>query len=521
MATMVNCPYCGKLTDPKLDGCPHCGGYLKKKRPAQPPVSSTPSQTCPSCQAVVQRGDIICVVCGTNLLTGQKVADAPSPSASGGGTGVSTAIAASIGLAIVAIIVIAGFVYLNNADTLGRARGLIADFKYPEANELLQDYVNSNPDDDEAWYELGKLQRRAKQYDAATESFQTVISINPGNVDAGLQALLCVQLSSQNYSIDQDIAILERVAENAPDNAQVWHLLALALGARGGEQDAVRQIDALERVISLSPDSDSAKLNLGVGQILAGNYRDARFTLDSVRDGNLQGDAQASLALIDVLDASNDRAVVGLERALTENNLSIRWEAQTTLAQLLIAQGRFREAEGHLQSALSENPNNEFGRYLRGIALHALNRPNEALEEYEAVSRLQGPYTGLATVQAANVHLVLNNLASAERMIGIARRAGVSTPAYHTVFGRVQNAIGNSASAVDAYNTAIRMDPAYAPAYLERGLAYVKMNRFDDGVNDLNRYLDMLGRDSIGTRANEVRLLTNQLQRTMTGGQGR
>ncbi|MEK7795161.1 MAG: hypothetical protein AAB353_11555, partial [Candidatus Hydrogenedentota bacterium] len=32
---------------------------------------------------MVQEGDIICVVCGTNLLTGQKVSEARKPSKSG------------------------------------------------------------------------------------------------------------------------------------------------------------------------------------------------------------------------------------------------------------------------------------------------------------------------------------------------------------------------------------------------------------------------------------------------------
>jgi len=67
---MSNCPYCGKLTDPNLDNCVHCGGFMKKQDAGKPmPKSEATSQTCPSCRALVREGDIICVACGTNLLT--------------------------------------------------------------------------------------------------------------------------------------------------------------------------------------------------------------------------------------------------------------------------------------------------------------------------------------------------------------------------------------------------------------------------------------------------------------------
>ncbi|HPO17047.1 MAG TPA: zinc ribbon domain-containing protein, partial [Candidatus Hydrogenedentes bacterium] len=74
---MTNCPFCGKLTDPKLAACPHCGGPLRSKSSRLGGASgrSAPAHQCPNCKSPVQEGDIICVRCGTNLLTGQKVAE--------------------------------------------------------------------------------------------------------------------------------------------------------------------------------------------------------------------------------------------------------------------------------------------------------------------------------------------------------------------------------------------------------------------------------------------------------------
>lgn len=515
---MVNCPYCGKLTDPKLDGCPHCGGYLRKKqlKPAAPPKSS---QTCPSCQAVVQRGDIICVVCGTNLLTGQKVADAASPS-KGGGDGIPLGIVLTGVIAAAAIVFIALLTFVGTSDPVDRARELIAEYQYPEAEELLTAYVEENPDDDEAWFELAKLYWRSKQYGDAASSFQTVVDINPANDEAGLLGVLSMKLSSETVSIDQEINLLRKVAKSAPANPQVQYLLAMALGVRGDDGDAEEQIAALERVLNLQPDADFARLDLAVSQILNGSTQDARYSLHRIEDDTLAGNVQATLGFLDAYENQIDQAVTNLEAALDAEYLAARAQTQIVLAQLLIQQGRFREAEELLRTALSQNAGNSHARYLRGVALHALNRANESLSEYQTVMLGDSDYTGRAAVQAANLQLLLGDAVSADRSIGIARRESVETPSFYTVSGRLKVASGDAFGALQDFNTALQMDPTYASAYLERGLYHVSQEQISEGVRDLNKYLELIGRNTVGTKANEVRMLTNQLQRTMVEGRG-
>ena len=515
---MVNCPYCGKLTDPKLDGCPHCGGYLKKKRlaPAKQPKSS---QTCPSCKAMVQRGDIICVVCGTNLLTGQKVADAGS-GGGGGSSGVSIGIIVTGVIAAAAIVVIALTAFVSTSDPIDRARTLINDLQFLEAEDLLQAYVKDNPDDDEAWFELAKLHWRLQQYGEAANAFQTVVDINPSNDDAGLMGVLSMKLSSETVSAEQEISLLRKVAANSPDSAEIWYLLALALAVDGNNANVPEQIEALERVLSIAPGSDFARLDLAISQALNGSTDEARGTLRQITNDGIAGNVQATVGIVNTYDNLADAAIGNFQEALATETLSTRWQVQTALAQLLIQEGRFKEAEERLQTALGQNPDNDQGRYLRGLALHALNRANESLAEYESVMRGQNEFSGRAAVQAANIQLLLGDVDAAERSLTIARRENVETPAYHTVRGRVQVGLSDNAGALQSFNTALQMDPTYASAYLERGLLYVKQNRVEDGVRDLNQYLELLEGNTIGTRANEIRLLTNQLQRALTEGRG-
>ena len=515
---MMNCPYCGKLTDPKLDGCPHCGGFLKKKIASAPSVATKGSRTCPSCQAVVQQGDIICVVCGTNLLTGQKVADAPDPESASRGiplAGILSVAAITVGVFLGGI-----WLYMSSIDPVEQALELIAEYRHAEAEELLLNYTREKPGHEEAMLELAMLQWNLNRFGDAAGSFQNVVAINPANVDAGLLAVRCLQLSGNANTLSQEIAVLEKVAENVVDNAKVWLVLAMAKGARGEGRDYEEQYIALERVQELSPGMRSARsahLSIGIAQALLGDYQKAKSELGMASSPEKRGDVLAFQGYVAAAEQKDSQASSLFEQALEADGLNIRWQARTELGKLQIQQGRFQEAETALRQALLENSGNDAGRYLRGIALHSMGRANESLNEFEILVRERGEYSALASVQAASIQLLLGDSAAAERSINTARRAKLESPSYYTVLGRVHLAGNRTLDAKDALDTAIRMDPAYAPAYLERGLLFVRQDRMEPGLRDLNNYLKLLGRDVRGTKANEIRVLTNQLQRTIEG----
>ena len=72
----------------------------------------------------------------------------------------------------------------------------------------------------------------------------------------------------------------------------------------------------------------------------------------------------------------------------------------------------------------------------------------------------------------------------------------------------------NLPDARDAFESAISRDPNYAPAYLERGLLFVKSDVIDEGLRSLERYLELIGDDTAGTMAFEIKTLTEQLRQT-------
>ena len=151
-SSMMNCPYCGKLTDPRLDNCVHCGGFLRKKAAPGQRRSSGEKETCPTCGALVQAGDIICVACGTNLLTGQRITEeqpAPAKAKKRSFTMPSVSLKwigiATLGFLVVVILLFLLALFLRR-DRIGAAIEEYNKGNAAQAVSALNDYIQSVPD---------------------------------------------------------------------------------------------------------------------------------------------------------------------------------------------------------------------------------------------------------------------------------------------------------------------------------------------------------------------------------------
>lgn len=87
MFVNTKCTFCGQMFDydssseePKAE-CPHCGKSNTVELAAPPPPELTiqhdsPTlagvKTCPTCKAQIERDAVLCIHCGTHLVTGQK-----------------------------------------------------------------------------------------------------------------------------------------------------------------------------------------------------------------------------------------------------------------------------------------------------------------------------------------------------------------------------------------------------------------------------------------------------------------
>lgn len=512
MAKMIDCPYCGKLTDPNLSNCPHCGGSLAHKSVVPQRVSlGRGRQTCPTCKALVQDGDIICVACGTNLLTGQKVTEEQAPAPERRKWQMPSARVAGIvaGVVLVVALLAVWFIVLTR-DPKAQAARLIEEGSYIEAADVLEAYVEQQPDDSEARILLGRLQFRNNRYASAADSFEEAFRLHPSDKRAAYWALASYVLADTDPDYARRQRLLERIVDLDPGDANGWYLLSLVHSA-AGDDEAART--ALERYRAAGGDDAVYNWNLGLYNAAAGNFVQAEQAFAQALGGPRDADAKAAQAMIKALRGERGAAQSALAEVVDRPELTIDWEVQTELGKLHLAQGDFRRAVEAFDAALSANAVNPTARYFRGLAYAAINRGQQALQDFEYLISAGGAFAYEAALEAARQQIHRDDPGrAADFLMRAARFGSADTPDYLLLQGLAALGQNNQREAERSFSRALQLNRNFAEAYLERGLLFIQQDRIQAGINDLQRYIQLVGTDMAGTQVREIRELVRQLQ---------
>ena len=505
---MKNCPYCGKLTDPKLDNCVHCGAFLRKGASQPQGGRSAPSQNCPSCGALVREGDIICVACGTNLLTGQKIAQEKQVVASRNRTPVFIALGV---LAIVAIVGLVVVFSLVARDPVTQATKLVDQGRLTEATSILSEVVAKDDANARAHMELGKIHWTTRSYPEAAEAFRRAHKAEKDREDAGIMTIVSLAQGGGDNALDAQIEALQRLVEAQPDNADYWYLLALARGARG---DTEGEVVALEHVLSIRPGDVDASIARGVAKALEGELDTAeadlaRLTTAEGGDGNVN----AAYGLVASLRDDPDAAVDYLSKAEQQPN-AVTAEVLTQLGITLMAQGMFPEAEPRLARAMELPDATPAATYYHAVCLKELGEGRRAAREFETLINAGDSYSTLAAVKAADFYLKDGDAETASSLMEKASRrlTGIDEAERQTTLGRISVALESYAEARDQFRAAKQADSGYAPAYLENGLLFINEQNMEEGIREIRRYLELA--EPSGETA-EIENFVDQLERSM------
>lgn len=511
MAKMIDCPYCGKLTDPNLSNCPHCGGSLAHKSVVPKRVSlGRGRQTCPTCKALVQDGDIICVACGTNLLTGQKVTE-EEPAAEGRSWELPSIRVIGIAAGVLLVLaLLAIWTLLLTRDPKSRAARLIEEGSYIEASEVLEEYVAEEPDDSEARMTLGQLQYRNNRFAAAANSFEEALRLHPTDRRAAYWALASIARAGGDEEFTSRQQLVEQIVEADPSDANAWYLLSLMRGAAGDEEGAR---EALEQYRAAGGDEAIFNWGEGLHMAQAGQLNLAHAAFESAKGTARDADAKAAQAMVAALRGQFTIAKNTLEEISDAPELTIDWEAKTELGKLYLAHGDFRRAVEVLDEALAVNPSNVAARYFRGVSYAAMNRGQQAMQDFEYVVNAGGDYAYEAAIEAARFQIGQNDPGSASEFLMRANRMNNTASAdFMLLQGLAALGQNNQREAERSFNKAIELNRNFAEAHLERGLLYIQQDRVQPGIADLQRYVQLVNTSMAGTQVREIRELIRQLR---------
>ncbi len=510
---MIRCPFCGKETSSGLHNCAHCGGPLQAVGKGIPPKQAPRALTCPNCAGPVQPGDIICLACGTNLLTGQKVVTEKKATQKAEKDGGLRRVWVVLGvLLLVALLGGGGFLAVRLLQNpLETARRLAVQGNIPEALNKLQDYVQRRPADREARLLQGKLFWQGQQYAKAADAMVAAYKLDTKNPETGFMAVIAAGRVAGDDGLKKQAAILSEILAGTPGNEHAVRLLAMTMGALGdlAGQDALYQETRATEALS----DVSLQTTFGVGRALQHGLPEAEEMLRKARAAAPEsGDAAAALGFVLNQEGQADAAAEALSKAV-ELKTSVAGMAKMQLGMLYLQTGRFEKALTVFNGAKAELKDDPRLPFYTALSLELTGLATEALVEYERISTGSGQFAGPAALQMAGLYLKQNVPDKALTAVHRATELGVSSARLFTVQGQVQARQGTLAEAEQSYRRAIQTDANYPGAHLEMGLMLVGRNAVADGVRELQRYLELTADKADGTpRRNEVELLVNQLK---------
>jgi Tfp pilus assembly protein PilF len=141
----------------------------------------------------------------------------------------------------------------------------------------LNEAVHLNPQDSDAWNNLGSISGTEEKYDEALEQFTRAAQANPNHLNAVGNMMRIYQFQSR--AADAERAMEDLVAR-APQNADLHLYLAMTLMA---ENDLKKAREELETSIKLRPSNPDAINNLGAVLLRLGLSTEALERFDECR----------------------------------------------------------------------------------------------------------------------------------------------------------------------------------------------------------------------------------------------
>jgi tetratricopeptide (TPR) repeat protein len=247
-----------------------------------------------------------------------------------------------------------------------KVRGLMAEFRWPEAESLLLHWLNLQPRSVVAWKYLGRTRERLRKLDGAVEAFEKAVALAPDDIAARLEAarllieqrnrvddasrhvehvvsldaghrsarLLLARTREAQGRTGEAVALLDRLLVEAPDDAAV-HAARGKLELNRG--DAAAALPHLKKAVELEPSAEEALYGLVQAYGALGQAEEAKAVEERWR----RTDA----------DLKRVRAL-GPAIAASPNNPDLRCE----IGELFLRNGRKADGVRWLESALAKDP---------------------------------------------------------------------------------------------------------------------------------------------------------------------
>jgi tetratricopeptide (TPR) repeat protein len=227
-----------------------------------------------------------------------------------------------------------------------------------------------------------------------------------------------------------------------------------------------KYIRTIEQELTKSPSDACLHASLALGYSLLGQHR---FSDEEMQD---------ALALLEQprqVDLATAHSMCECLSCGSSPNAPIDASAQIhyTAGRLEMANGNFKDAVTHFQTALVNEPDNAKIEYFLGVCLQALDRREGARTQFDHACRAASyswPCRALAEIELdeKNATAALKNAEQAIRLEPTSAEA-------HFVAGKAAEALGDTSAAIPFFQRAAELDPSWAAPHYRLWHLYGKI----------------------------------------------
>jgi tetratricopeptide (TPR) repeat protein len=359
---------------------------------------------------------------------------------------------------------------------LALQRGALAD-AVAHAQALLQ----RDPKHRMSHLMLARIFTTWQRHEDAIRHYTALLELDPGQKRI---RLTLARLYGQMKQIAKSEEVLQPLLQDEDLN---WRAHVVLGNIHAGQNDMETALRSFREAARLAP--DEIEPVLAVGTVLQSLNRNSEAEALYLAQLKRHPDNPLIKRRITQLKENRDGAAVVAEFQMALRQAPEGVQTSLVTAMLLLGQDAFTEALKELRLAEAAQPDNPAVRFYLGVALEAVQQPDEARQEYSRIPE-SAPFFTKAQIRLALLEATAKQFSAAiERLDKLSAREPQRTDILLNLTAVLlqDNAFDR---VIEMTTRGLVLDPEQTRFLYLRAMAHDKLKRWPDAEQDLRRYLE-------------------------------
>ena len=357
---------------------------------------------------------------------------------------------------------------IPTSSLLTEAEALLREGRVDDAKSKIQEELERNPWNAEAYNLLGVACVNERDFSGALEALQHALKFAP-NSTRTRNSMANVYVAQGKLDLaEQELRTVLRVA---PTNRDANYNLGLVLLAQDAPAKAIPYFQRIR------PANRESKFNLTRAYLLSGRTSEGLKSATELSNEN-KDDVQLHVTLGVLLAAEKQYRAAQLELEKANALQPETFEILHNLGQTYLRAGEYPKAELALHRALKIKPDSPQTLYLLAQVYADQKRPVDALELLVRAHKLAPENTDVIFL-LARVSMTQNYFEDAIPLLESGLQIAPKRADLHAALGESYFMSGKTEKAIDEFKSLIALDSS-ARSYAFMGLSYRHLGRFDE-----------------------------------------